>query len=396
MKNILIITQSLTGGGAEKLAANLSLELSKTDKVTIVTFTKTEIEYDYSGNRININRVGGKGGLFTHILNAIGRIVEVKKIKKRINCDCAISFLPQTDYVNVLSRIKGEKIIVDVVSNMSFVYPKGIKKWFRYLILNKADYIVTVSEGVRKDLINNFNVRKENSKTIYNSCDIDSIITDCKKEKEFKRLESVLPEKYICSMGSFRLAKGHWHLIKAFSTIADKIPNYKLVILGDGQYRDKYEKLIEKLGLSNRVVLPGFANPPYSIISHSDLFIFSSVFEGFGHSIIEAMACGVPVLSTDCDYGAREILTPKTDFKIKAKEVETCEYGFLMPPFNMDDIDCNTNILELERIMGDAIMHILSLDNNFLISKGLKYVRKFDNEAYGKYWKETIEEIINA
>ena len=108
------------------------------------------------------------------------------------------------------------------------------------------------------------------------------------------------------------------------------------------------------------------------------------------------MACGVPVLSTDCDYGAREILAPKTDFKIKAKEVETCEYGFLMPPFNMDDIDCNTNILELERIMGDAIMHILSLDNNFLISKGLKYVRKFDNEAYGKYWKETIEEIINA
>ena len=236
----------------------------------------------------------------------------------------------------------------------------------------------------------------QNSKTIYNSCDIDSIITDCKKEKEFKRLESVLPEKYICSMGSFRLAKGHWHLIKAFSTIADKIPNYKLVILGDGQYRDKYEKLIEKLGLSNRVVLPGFANPPYSIISHSDLFIFSSVFEGFGHSIIEAMACGVPVLSTDCDYGAREILAPKTDFKIKAKEVETCEYGFLMPPFNMDDIDCNTNILELARIMGDAIMHILSLDNNFLISKGLKYVRKFDNEAYGKYWKETIEEIINA
>jgi len=394
MKNIMIITQSLTGGGAEKLAANLSLELAKTDRLTIVTFKQDDIEYKYSGNRININRVGGKGGILAHIINAFGRIRDVRKIKKSINCDCTISFLPQTDYVNVLSRRKNEKVIVDVVSNMSFVYPRGIKKAFRRFILKKADFVVTVSEGVRNDLINNFGIEEGLSKTIYNSCDIDAIVKDCENKTEYARLKDILPEKYICSMGSFRLAKGHWHLIKAFSTIADKIPEYKLVILGDGQYREKYKELIEALGLSNRVVLPGFANPPYSIISKSELFIFSSVFEGFGHSIIEAITCGVPVLSTDCNYGAREILAPKSDLFKKADKFEVCDYGYLLPPFNMDDIDSSSNILEIERKMGDAIIEVLSRDNKELIQKGLDYVHKFDNLSYGRFWKETIEEVF--
>lgn len=395
MDNIMIISQSLTGGGAEKLAANLSLELSKSANITLVTFREDENEYSFAGNRININKAGGKGGIFAHVINAIRRIHDVKKIKRQIKCNCTVSFLPQTDYVNVLSHIKGEKHIIDVVSNMSFVYPTGIKRWFRKFVINKADFVVTVSEGVRDDLIKNFSVTAEKSKTIYNSCDISAIKNDCMVGEEYKRIANQLPEKYICSMGSFRLAKGHWHLIKAFSTIESLIPDFKLVILGDGQYREKYKTLIERLGLTDRVVLPGFANPPYSIIAKSKLFVFSSVFEGFGHSIIEAISCGVPVLSTDCNYGAREIIAPNTDFRVKSNSFEKCEYGYLLPPFNMDDIDCSKQISELEKIMGTAILDILNRDNSPLIEAGLKYVEKFDNTAYGKQWKDLIEEIIH-
>lgn len=395
MSNILIISQSLTGGGAEKLVANLSLELSKSDKVTIVTFSQDDNEYEFAGHRININRRGGRGGVITHVINALARIRDVRKIKNDTKCDCAISFVPQTDYVNILSKRRGEKTIVDVVSNMSFVYPSGIKKWFRQLILRKADYVVTVSEGVRDDLVENFNIPRDRSKTIYNSCDLNAIDNDCIKLTEYKEKESILPDKYICSMGSFRLPKGHWHLIKAFACVSDQIPEYKLVILGDGQYRDKYNQLIKLFGLSDRVILPGFANPPFSIISKSSLFVFSSVFEGFGHSIIEAISCGVPVLSTDCDYGPREIIAPETNHKQKAVSFECCEYGYLLPPFDMDDIDCSKEISKLERKMGDAIVTVLNTDNTSLISRSRTYVRKFDNTSYGKYWKELIEEVIN-
>lgn len=108
------------------------------------------------------------------------------------------------------------------------------------------------------------------------------------------------------------------------------------------------------------------------------------------------MACGVPVLSTDCNYGAREIIAPNTDFKRKAESFENCEYGYLLPAFNMDDIDCSTEISELEELMGNSILEVISKNSEELIEKSLKYVEKFDNSSYGKYWKDLIEEIVNG
>lgn len=393
--NILIISQSLTGGGAEKLAANLSLELAKNNNVSIITYQKDIQEYKYAGERINIALPGGRGGFLRHILVAFKRIRKIKTLKEKLSIDFSISFVPQTDYANILSRINKEKIILDIVSNMSFVYPTGLKHFFRKCILKSADYIVTVSEGVRVDLIDNFGIEPKNVKTIYNSCDIMAIERDCQNSLEYLRLKKQLPEKYICSMGSFRHPKGHWHLLKAFANIKDTIPEYKLVILGDGQYRENYEEIIRKYSMQDRVILPGFANPPFSIIAKSDLFVFSSVFEGLGHSIIEAMACGTPVISSDCDYGPREILAPGTDIRRKATDIEIAEYGVLLPPFNMDDIDCESNIDELEKLMGDAMVKVLHDDKlmNQYRDKGRKYAMEFDNSVYGKRWIELMRSI---
>ena len=112
--NIMIITQALTGGGAEKLAANLSLQLSKDNRVIFVTYTKSRNEYDYRGERINIDLPGGKGGLLKHVNVALDRIKKVREIKKQYKIDCAISFLPQMDYVNVLTKRKNEKVLLAI------------------------------------------------------------------------------------------------------------------------------------------------------------------------------------------------------------------------------------------------------------------------------------------
>lgn len=282
-KNVLIISQALSGGGAEKLAANLSLGLKEKANVTIVTYWKSEKEYDYAGERINLDLVGN--GIISKICCALKRIFIIKKIKKQKKIDCSISYVPPCDYANVLSRVKNEKIIIDVVSNMSTVYKGGLSKWFRKYVLQHADFLVTVSEGVRKDLIDHFGVKESGSKTIYNSCDIEAVtdVVNCSK-----RENSVIHKKYIVSMGSFRQPKGHWHLIKAFATIKNDIEDIDLVILGDGGYRQKYYELIERLDLSNRVHLPGFINPPFGVISKAEVFVFSSVFEGFGNAVNES------------------------------------------------------------------------------------------------------------
>ena len=388
-KTILILTPSLSGGGAERLAANLSLELSKNHSVIVATFENVDKEYPYGGKRINLDIGGGNVSIVRKIINALKRIHKIKKIKTEFNVDYSISFLPQTDYVNVLSKKKRTKAIVDVVSNMSFVYPRGISRIFREKILKKADHVVTVSEGARQDLIQNFNVDPLRATTIYNSCDVSFIKKACCENNSF-----LCPDRFIVTMGSFRHPKGHWHLLKAYSCILKKDPSIKLIILGDGDYRKKYLELMENLGIpESSVIMPGFLRNPFTTIAKAELFVFSSVFEGFGNAIIEAMACGVPVLSTDCDFGPREILAPGTDLLKKANSLENVEFGYLVPPFDMSDIDVSSIINSDEEAFGDSILRALSNDNSSLIQKGLSRCEDFDNKGYGKKWLETIEKI---
>jgi glycosyltransferase involved in cell wall biosynthesis len=82
----------------------------------------------------------------------------------------------------------------------------------------------------------------------------------------------------------------------------------KLIILGDGPMRDPLERLISELGLEERVMLPGFTLDPYAWYRSSDLFVLSSLWEGFGNVVVEALECGVPVVSTNCPGGVGEIL----------------------------------------------------------------------------------------
>jgi len=389
--NFLILTQSLIGGGAEKVAANLSISLSDTDKVYIVTYEEKKDEYPFAGERINIACAGGDVSFFAKIRNAVYRIAKVKKIKKAKHIDCSISFLPQTDYVNVLSKRRKEKVIVEISTNTSIATQGRIKKMFRNFILKKADIVVAVSEGARKDILKTFSLDEKKTHTIYNSCDLSEIKSKrfCASPNEYA---DRFGEKYIITMGSFRKPKGHWHLIKAFSCIAEKIPEYNLVILGDGEYREKYEHLISSLGLDGRVILPGYLINPYKALSNASLFAFSSIYEGFGNVIIEAMACGVPVISSDCNYGPREIISPNEDVERHIKSVEYCKYGCLVPGFNLQDIDCTPNITLEEKCFAEAMFDMLSNDNmrKKYIEKGLERAKDFDNSNFAKKWLALI------
>ena len=106
-------------------------------------------------------------------------------------------------------------------------------------------------------------------------------------------------------------------MIKAFAALPDDI-SAKLVILGEGPLRQELLALIEQLDLGERVLMPGFTTDPYPWFRSADLFVLSSRWEGFGNVIVEAMECGVPVISTNCPSGPAEIF-------------EDGRYGTLVP-----------------------------------------------------------------
>lgn len=391
-KNILLISQSLHGGGAEKVVANLSLVLAEFYNVYIVTYEENIKEYKYRGTRINISIPGGNLGLLDKFKNAYSRIKKIKRIKRDYNIDYAISFVPQTDYANVFSNDKGTNSIIEVSSNSSIAFTGGISRWFRKLVLRLADTVVSVSNGSALDLINNFGVDRKKIKVIYNSCDVEEI--ELSKEKKPKGYIN-LKRKYIVTVGSFRYPKGHWHLIKAFAFISDEIKDYDLVILGDGEYREQYEELINNLNLDrSRIIMPGFLDNPYPIIKDASLFVFSSVFEGFGNVLIEAMACGVPVFSVDCDYGPKEIISPGINYKNSVKGFQKGEYGWLFEKWNKEDIDVTNHISVKEKEFGKCIVKCL-LDKEsleFYRIAGYRRSMDFCNKTFGKNWMELFED----
>jgi glycosyltransferase involved in cell wall biosynthesis len=118
---------------------------------------------------------------------------------------------------------------------------------------------------------------------------------------------------FVLGVGRLQAQKGFDLLIRAFGSIADRFPDWELVIFGEGPDRDALTGLAQALGLSSRVRLAGATPHPFAGVGHDDLFVFSSRYEGFGMALAEAMAAGMPVISFDCPFGPGRIVRHEVD-----------------------------------------------------------------------------------
>jgi len=161
-------------------------------------------------------------------------------------------------------------------------------------------------------------------------------------------------------VGRLAYEKGQWHLIRAFKLVSEKDPSARLVIIGEGPLRGYLEKLIMDLGLSGKVHLLGWKPNPFKYMARSFLLCFPSLLEGLGNVIIEALACGLPVMSSDCLSGPREILAPGTEYKIgKLRRAEYGEYGILMPIMDGKLYSATDPLTWREKVWADEIVRLL-------------------------------------
>lgn len=195
----------------------------------------------------------------------------------------------------------------------SIIYSKS-QKLIKF-VLGKSDRCICVSKGIESEVIRIFNLK--NTVTINNGIDIKKILqtSRCYNVNEKNDLTNSLLEKLndrkiikITTVSRLTVQKDINTAIKAFKLVNDNIPNTILLIIGVGPKYNKLYKLVNSLKLSSKIFFIGATKNPYYFLKKTNIYINSSLYEGFGYSIIEAMSMGKPVVATDSPYGPREIL----------------------------------------------------------------------------------------
>jgi glycosyltransferase involved in cell wall biosynthesis len=333
-KKIGILIPKLTDGGAERVASILSLNLSKDYRCFVMVYDTSHMDYGCGGTLIDLKIKDSKSNV-GKLANFIRKIYGVRKIKKLYGIETTISLLTGPNLVNIFSRTR-DRVIISVRNYMSEslrgFYGK-INRVALRLSYNRADVIIAVSNAIREDLIAKFGINRSKIVVIYNPYDIEMIQKMAREEIE-TCYSGIFSNPVIISSGRLTYQKGYWHLIRAFQKVREAIPQIKLVILGRGNMETKLRNLIESLNMTEDVYLLGYINNPFKLIARSKIYVLSSLYEGFPNAMVEAMACGLPVIATDCLSGPREILAPGTDINMNTcmfEHGEYGEYGILVP-----------------------------------------------------------------
>lgn len=371
--------------GGQRVVSDLSLNLPENIVQKIILFER-KISFPYKGDIISLDAPLSLK-FFKRFFGFFVRLHRFKKIIKKEKPDWVISLGNSANIINILSN-KNSIVRVDMFLSKEKNGFFGVL--FRILIkicFNKSLKIITVSKASAKDLIDNFGIKKEKIITIYNPIDVGKIQKLTREDIE-PQYQEIFQNPVIITSGRIAEQKGQWHLIRAFAKAKNEIKDLKLIILGEGKLSPYIKELISGYNLKNDVFLLGWQKNPFKFIAKSKVFVLPSLWEGLPMALMEAMACGIPVISCDFRSGAREILAPNTGFSFETDKIEYAKYGILTPVCDGKLYKANQSLTKEENMLSESMIKVLTDEKlkDSLITGSQERARYFDIKNIIKEW----------
>lgn len=296
MKRCLLFIPRMGGGGAERVMATIANNLCLEHEVMLVSMTDAESFYALDP-RVTVyalgQKINRKNTVTKLITGAIGGVKAFFRLKKKIKKwkpDVMLSFLTEANLISILLKMLGVNCRV-VISERNDPTARGkLNRWFERNFYHKADAVVCQSEAV----INFFKDKHRHKITVIPNPIAASAIPS-RFEGERRHM--------VVGVGRLDPQKNFEMLIRAFSRLPEKFSDYTLEIYGGGPLEEKLNALIEEKGLPDRATLMGVKKNVMHYISDAALYVMSSNYEGFPNALAEAMATGLPVISTDFSTG---------------------------------------------------------------------------------------------
>lgn len=344
-RKIAIFLHALAGGGAERAMANLANQFVEMGLETHLVLGRVEGPYlDQIDTRIKIFDLGSR--------RMSRALLPLNKYMRENRPDVLMSALIHTDQVALAGKILfrwPSRLFLSIQNNPSAGvaspiwvqrhWPLFVKTLYRF-----ADGLIAISSGVADDVHRLMGRKGRPPPVIFNPVVTPGFFRQLEAEPShpwFSNQEIPV----VIAIGRLTRQKDYPTLLEAFALLAAKRP-CRLLILGQGEDRAALADTIQRLGLEARVAMPGFVDNPYACLKRSRLFVLSSRWEGLANVVAEALACGTPVVSTDCPSGPAEIL-------------QNGKYGRLSP---VGDVEA------LATAMDEALD--APVDKDFLIARG--------------------------
>jgi glycosyltransferase involved in cell wall biosynthesis len=308
---IAIFLSQLRGAGIQRMRLNIiELLIERGFEVDlVVTYRQGEL-LGHVPENVQVFELASAGKLF--LFNALFKYLKTRRPSHIMSSyeDISVAILVFSRYLrfkpfilisthNALSKLEEEK-----------GYLNYIKQRLLILLMRKyyplADALVAVSGGVATEMRQLLKLPEDRIRVIYNpviATDFESRLDDPAPVD----LDSTCPGAIVGYFGRLHPQKRVDLLIDAFPSVIQK-QDSTLLLVGDGPQRAQLERQVQRLDLEKNVIFFGFAPNPYPLMRRCDLVVLPSDYEGLGNVLIEAMACGTQVVSTDCPYGPSEIL----------------------------------------------------------------------------------------
>lgn len=305
--DVALFLPTLGGGGAERVTINLARGL-------VNAGVRVDLLVGDSTGAYGSELPGGVRLVDLEVGRVLAAVPALVRYLRRERPRAYLSAMNHANVVSIwakrLAGYRGKVVLVEhndlVRAGRNDLVEGKIIPWLVGRAYPQATSVVAVSEGVRRSLIEGAGLDSDLVEVIYNPVLTDGIQVAAAKHVEHPFFgESGQP--VLLGVGRLTAQKNFSNLIHAFSEMI-RVRDARLIILGEGEQRPQLESLVTDLGLVGKVSLPGFAENPFAFLARADLFVLSSDFEGLPTVLIEALAVGARVVSTNCPSGPSEIL----------------------------------------------------------------------------------------
>lgn len=358
---VLFFIYQMGAGGAARTLLNILNNLDR-DRFEVVLVTlnyngsyEKDIRKDVTFIKLDTTRLSRS-------------IFRLAKIIRNQKVHVVFSTIPRVNTIAVLATLfsfTGAKAVVREADNLDGNWLERLKLIGFGLIYRLAFQVISLSEGVKTNLVERYKIKRDDIRVIYNP--VDTAHIKKKASEPINKNDQKLfakDKQTILTIGRLVEQKDQKTLIEAFSRLKKQI-DARLVILGEGKLESDLMTLASDLGIGEDVHFVGFKDNPYQYLAAADLFVLTSIHEGFSHVLAEALATGTLIVSTDCKSGPSEVL-------------DKGKYGVLVPVGDVSAIE-------------KAMFECLTLSNerrSDIITDGLKRVETFEAKHIVKQYEE--------